>query len=162
MSDASVGVVADISGIKEQTAAQDTIAVVKLTGEYDGITAEQVREIVRMQEITEVPNAPAHVEGVINLRGRIVPVVDLRKHFGLPGHEHTAETRIVIAEIETEQIDTSTIGLIVDGVDEIRSVSQDLIDDSTSVVASVSDEFLRGILKLEDRLVILLDINRAF
>ncbi len=82
--------------------AQDTIAVVKLTGEYDGITAEQVREIVRMQEITEVPNAPAHVEGVINLRGRIVPVVDLRKHFGLPGHEHTAETRIVIAEIETE------------------------------------------------------------
>ena len=69
---------------------------------------------------------------------------------------------IVIAEIETEQIDSSTIGLIVDGVDEIRSVRQDMIEDSTPVAATVSDEFLRGILKLEDRLVILLDINRAF
>lgn len=92
MSNASVGAV-DIAGAGEQTAAQDTIAVVKLAGEFYGITAEQVREIVRMQEITEVPNAPGHVEGVINLRGRIVPVVDLRKHFGLPGREHTAETR---------------------------------------------------------------------
>ena len=108
-----------------------------------------------------MPNSPAHVEGVINLRGRIVPVMDLIKHFGLPWADHSNETRIVVMEIERDNSETHTIGLIVDGVDDILTVTEESIDDTTQIVAGVGNEYIRGIVKLEDRLVILLDINRA-
>ena len=162
MAQVSAPAAADLTDIDAQTDAHDVIAVVKLADEYYGISAEQLREIVRVQEITEVPNSPAHVEGVINLRGRIVPVVDLRKHFGLPWADHSNETRIVVTEIEGEESETHIIGLIVDGVDEILTVTEESIDDAAQIVSSVGNEYIRGIVKLEGRLVILLDINRAF
>lgn len=141
---------------------QEIIAVVLLSGDFYGIAAGQVQEIVRMQEITEVPNAPSHVQGVINLRGRIVPVVDLRAKFGLPHDGHTDKTRIVIAEVTTGQGDLDTIGLIVDGVDEIRTINIDELDVDTPLVTSVDAAFIRGIVKLENRMVLLLDIDKAF
>ena len=141
---------------------QETIAVVRLAGESYGMTASQVAEIVRPQEIVEVPNAPEHVEGVINLRGRIIPVVDLRRHLGMPDAGVTAETRIVITEIHSKAGATETVGLIVDGVQEVRTIGEGQIDDKVAGTASVSDEYLRGVVNLDAGLIILLDIDKAF
>lgn len=144
------------------SAAPEIIAVVQLGAEHYGITAAQVHEIVRSQEITEVPNAPARVEGVINLRGRIVPVVDLRSHFGLSSADHTAKTRIVITQIHRGNGDSSTIGLVVDAVDEIGTIAPDQVADKSLAASSLHNQFLRGVVKLENRLVMLLDIDKAF
>ena len=156
MAEASGRSVADIGDIKSQTTAHDVIAVVKLAGEYYGITAEQLREIVRMQEITEVPNAPAHVEGVINLRGRIVPVVDLRKRFTLSVGERNRDNRILVVDIGGHDI-----GVVVDAVTEVLRISSDSVEPPSAVITTADSVYLLGIVKLEGRLVILLDLEKV-
>lgn len=120
-----------------------------------GVDIGMVQEIVRMPEITRVPRTPAFVEGVVNLRGKIIPVVDLRKRFRLPVTENTKSTRIIIVTMNQR-----TVGMIVDGVSEVRRISSDSVDPTPEMVASVIDaSYLKGIAKLEGRLLILLDLN---
>jgi purine-binding chemotaxis protein CheW len=139
----------------------ETIAVLGAGGELYGITAERLSEITRLQEITEVPNSPDFVEGVVNLRGLIVPIVDLRRHLQLPFEELSARGRIVVIEVQSEAGENS-IGLIVDSVEEVRIIDQDLVDNETEVVSRVGTDFLRGVVKLEDSLIVLLDIDAIF
>ncbi len=126
-----------------------------LGAEEFGVDIGMVQEIVRMPEITRVPRTPEFVEGVVNLRGKIIPVVDLRKRFRLPVTENTKSTRIIIVTMNGR-----TVGMIVDGVSEVRRISADSVEPTPDMVASAIDAaYLKGIAKLEGRLLILLDLN---
>lgn len=126
-----------------------------LDSEEFGVDIGVVQEIVRMPEITKVPRSPEFVEGVVNLRGKIIPVVDLRKRFGLPVTEATKSTRIIVVAVTGR-----TIGMIVDGVSEVMRISSDAVEPTPEMVASSVDAtYLKGIAKLDGRLLILLDLN---
>ena len=124
--------------------------------ELFGIGIELVREIVRVPEITEVPDAPRFLKGVINLRGRILPVIDLRRRFGLPQAEMTKSTRVLI----TENAGT-TVGLLVDGVSEIRRTATEAIEAPPDMVAAVGIEYITGVVKMQERLIILLNLDKV-
>ena len=114
----------------------------------------EVQEIIRMVEITPVPNAPHYVEGVINLRGKVIPIVDLRLRFGLPLAERTKETRIVVVDVSR-----IIIGLIVDSVSEVLRIPASLIEPPPNGKGG-SSEFHKGVGRVDARLLILLDLER--
>ena len=132
------------------------LVVFQLGAEFYGVDIARVHEIIRLQSITRVPRAPSFVEGVINLRGKVIPVVDLRRRFGLPTSEHTRATRTVVVEIGDQ-----VVGIIVDSVSEVLRVSTSTIEPPSPVVAGIDSEYLHGIAKLPERLVILLDLDRV-
>ncbi len=121
-----------------------------------GVDILKVQEIIRPPEITRVPNAPSFVEGVINLRGRIVPIVDLRARFGLPPREQDKDTRIVVVELE-EQV----TGFQMDAVKEVIRVEQDVIEPPPELAIGIDTDYLKGVAKLEERLLILLDLEEV-
>lgn len=116
-----------------------------------------VQEINRMMQITRVPHAPEFVEGVINLRGKIIPVVDLRRRFGLTQIENAAETRIVVVEVSSR-----VIGFTVDRVSEVLRVPTSIVEPAPAMVSGVDSDYVEGVGKLEDRLLILLSLGRLF
>ncbi len=132
------------------------VVVFQLGAEFYGVEIARVHEIIRLQPVTRVPRAPDFVEGVINLRGKVIPVVDLRRRFGLPMTEPTRATRIVVVEIG-EQV----IGIVVDGVSEVLRVNTSTVEAPSPVVAGIDADYLLGIAKLPERLVILLDLDRV-
>lgn len=133
------------------------VVVCELADEHYGLDIAKVFEIIRDQPITPVPRTPAFVKGVINLRGRIIPVVDLRGRFGMLETEPTKETRIVVAESSDTRV-----GLIVDSVSEVLLVPADSIEATPEVAAGADAQYLRGIAKLADRLVLLLELDGLF
>jgi purine-binding chemotaxis protein CheW len=134
----------------------EQLVVFELAKEFYGVDIGAVNTIIRMQEITQIPRTPDFVEGVINLRGSIVPVIDLRKRFGLPVGETTKASRIVVVEAAGQMI-----GMVVDAVAETLRLSSDAIEPPSPVVASLDAEYLRGVGKQDDRLVILLDLDKV-
>ncbi len=126
----------------------------RLGKETYAVDIQQVQEIIRMQHITQVPGAPSFVEGVINLRGRIVPVIDLRQRLGLPRGERTGETRIVVVEVPPHRV-----GMVVDAVEEVFRIQEEEIEPPSPLVASIQEKYLRGVGKSGDRLIILLDLE---
>ena len=140
-----------VSGTDEQQ-----LVVFQLGAELYGVEISRVHEIIRLQSITRVPRAPGFVEGVINLRGKVIPVVDLRRHFGLPAADHTRASRIVVVEIG-EQV----VGIIVDSVSEVLRVNTSTVEPPSPVVAGLESDYLHGIARLPERLVILLDLDRV-
>lgn len=130
--------------------------VFQLSKETYGVDISQVSEIITMQQITKVPHTIEFIEGIINLRGRVIPVVDLRKRFGLPFDEMTRNTRIVVIEIGG-----NTLGMIVDGVSEVLRISSDIVEAPPQAVTSADADYLEGVAKLEDRLIILLNLEKV-
>lgn len=116
-----------------------------------------VHEINRMMEITRVPHSPPFVEGVMNLRGRIVPVVDLRKRFGLPKAVRDSYSRIVVVEVAGR-----VIGFTVDRVNEVLRIAPNIVEPAPAMISGVDTEFVEGVGKLEDRLLILLNLDKLF
>lgn len=116
-----------------------------------------VQEINRMMEITRVPQSPPFVEGVINLRGKIIPVVDLREKFGMEKTEQTKDHRIIVVEVRNR-----VIGFTVDRVSEVLRISRDVVDTAPQMVTGVDTDYVDGVGKLEDRLLILLSLGRLF
>ncbi|MGO9014793.1 MAG: chemotaxis protein CheW [Dissulfurispiraceae bacterium] len=143
--------------VKAQGKRSDLLQLVTfgLGGEEYAVDILKVQEINRMKEITRVPNAPSYVEGVINLRGKVMPVIDLRKKFGLDSKENDAQSRIMIIDVQG-----MTVGLVVDAVSEVLRIPSDIVDPTPQVAAEAGTEFITGIAKLEDRLIILLDMDR--
>jgi purine-binding chemotaxis protein CheW len=121
-----------------------------------GVDILKVQEINRMVEITRVPQAPHYVEGVINLRGKVIPIVDLRKRFGLELKEHDKNTRIVVVDIGG-----NIMGMIVDSVSEVLRLPASTIEPPPEIVTGVNSEYIKGVAKLEDRLLIFLDLSRV-
>lgn len=116
-----------------------------------------VQEINRMMELTRVPQSPPEVEGVINLRGKIIPVIDLRRKFAMQMSEKSEASRIIVVEVHKR-----VIGFIVDRVHEVLRISSDIVEPAPAMVCSIDSEFIAGVGKLEDRLIILLDISKLF
>ena len=135
---------------------EQQLVVFQLGAELYGVEIARVHEIIRLQTVTRVPHAPAFVEGVINLRGKVIPVVDLRRRFGLPLADHTRASRIVVVEIGDQ-----VVGIVVDGVSEVLRVNKGTIEPPSPVVAGIESDYLHGIAKLPKRLVILLNLDRV-
>ena len=125
-----------------------------LGNEEYGVHILQVREIIRIQELTRVPNTPPYVEGIMNLRGKVIPIISLRKRLGLEDRDHAEQTRIVVLEAGG-----MLIGFIVDSVSEVLRIPVSLVT-PVPRIGSVEREFVSGIGKLDDRLVLLLDVDR--
>ena len=129
----------------------------QLAEETYGIEITKIREIILMGEITQIPQTPHYVKGLINLRSTVIPVIDLRARFSLAEAELTADSRIMVLNVGTK-----TIGIIVDAVSEVLRVSADQIAPPPPTVAGLGREYLTGLVKLDEQLLILLDIVRIF
>ena len=126
------------------------------TGDEEfGVDILRVQEIIRTMAITKVPKAPEFVEGVINLRGKVIPISDLRRRFGLQPKAHDKHTRIIVIEINT-----MIVGFVVDSVSEVLRIPASTVEPPPPVVAGLESEYISGVGKLEDRLLILLDLDR--
>ena len=126
-----------------------------VAGEEFGVNILTVQEIIRPVDITRVPHAPDFVKGVINLRGRILPVIDLRTRFGFPAQERTGDMRIVVVEIGGR-----TVGFMADAVQEVLRVDVSSIESAPELAMGIDADYLRGVAKLDERLLILLDLER--
>lgn len=138
-----------------QSSQEEQIVVFQLMEQVYGIDINSVYEIIRMESITKVPRSLHFVEGVIDLRGRIIPVIDLSVLFGLGQNERTQASRIIIVEVSGQ-----TIGMIVDSVQEVLRIPVSAIEPPPPVVNGIDAAYLRGIAILEERLIILLDQNK--
>ncbi len=116
-----------------------------------------VQEINRMMQITRVPQSPEFVEGVINLRGKIIPVIDLRKRFGLTELENSDDVRIIVVEVANR-----VIGFTVDRVNEVLRISSSIVEPPPSMVCGIDTDYVQGVGKLDDRLLILLHLEKLF
>lgn len=137
------------------TAQEEQVVVFRLMEQVYGVDINAVFEIIRMETITRIPRTPEFVEGVINLRGRIIPVIDLASRFGLGRNQQTQASRIIIVEVSGQ-----TIGMIVDAVQEVLRFPAASIEPPPPVIHGVDAVYLRGIAVLEERLIILLDQNK--
>ena len=131
-----------------------------LAEEEYGIGILKIREIIGMLPITSVPKTPAFVKGVINLRGMVIPVVDLRLRFGMAKNEYTERTSIIVVEIEG-QAGTVQIGIVVDSVSEVMNIKAAEIEDPPTLGKKIDTEFILGMAKKEGGVMILLDINQV-
>ncbi len=120
-----------------------------------GVDILKVQEIIRTMEITKVPRAQDFVEGVINLRGKVIPIIDLRRRFGLDSKGHDKHTRIIVIEINN-----MIVGFVVDSVSEVLRIPAGTVEPPPPVVAGLESEYISGVGKLQDRLLILLDLDK--
>ena len=127
-----------------------------LAKEEYGVEIASVQEIIRASDITPVPGAPAHVRGVINLRGKIIPVVDLRKRFGLPIIETCETQRIIVVELGVKRL-----GMLVDSVSQVIRISSAIIDSMPEEATTVNGNYIQGVGKLDSRLIIILDLGQS-
>lgn len=121
-----------------------------------GVDILKVQEINRMVDITKVPQAPDYVEGVINLRGKVIPIVDLRKRFNLEIKEQDKNTRIVVVDIGG-----TIMGMIVDAVSEVLRLPANTIEPAPDIVTGINAKYIKGVAKLEDRLLIFLELSKV-
>ena len=135
---------------------EQQLVVFDLASEAYGVDIGAVREIIRLQEITKVPRTPQFVAGVINLRGKVIPVIDLRKRFALQVAAETGDNRIVVVDIGGQDI-----GAVVDAVTEVLRITRDSIEPPASVITTDDSGYLLGIGKLDDKLIILLDLQQV-
>ncbi|HPT83061.1 MAG TPA: chemotaxis protein CheW [Limnochordia bacterium] len=131
------------------------LVVFRLHNEEFGVEITDVREIVKPRHITRLPHVADYIEGVTNLRGEVIPVICLRKRFGLEPQEETQDTRIIILEINDGQV-----GFIVDAVTETLRLPENAIEPPPSSIAGLRADYLAGVGKLDDRLLILLDVDK--
>ncbi len=141
---------------KGQDHAEQHLVVVRLDRERYGISIEHVHEIIRMQEVTRIPRAPVFVEGVINLRGQVIPVMDLRRRFGLPAAEGDGASRIVVVEMNGNRV-----GMVVDAVLEVLRVPESAVVPPEALLTASQVAFLRGVAKHGEGLILLLDLQRV-
>ena len=144
------------TGTVAEEEEEQQLVVFMLNEESYGVDVSAVREIIRLQEITRVPRTPEFVEGVINLRGRIIPVVDLRKRFGFAAAEQTQESRIVVVDTVGQDV-----GMVVDAVTEVLRITGIAVEPPSSVMTQANADYLRGIVQLQERLIILLELGRV-
>lgn len=128
----------------------------RITYEEFGINILKVQEIIRMTDITRVPNAQNYVNGVINLRGKIIPIIDLRVRLGMPKITETIESRIIV--IEHEDV---VVGMIVDEVNQVARVKKNTQEPPPPMVGGVDAGFIKSIVNLTDRIIIILDLTRV-
>ena len=135
---------------------EEQLVVFELASEHYGVNIAAVESIVKLQSITAVPQAPKFMEGITNLRGSVLPVIDLRKRFGLPPVAATKNSRIVVVAMEGLKV-----GMIVDAVSEVLRIPQEAIEPPPPMVATVDTAFITNIAKVNGQLIILLDLAKV-
>jgi purine-binding chemotaxis protein CheW len=140
---------------EDKSVAEKQVVLFELSGEIYGLDIATVHEIIRMQPITKVPKAPVYVEGVINLRGKVIPVVDLGKKFGMEKVEEGKNNRIVVVNIQG-----TTIGIIVDAVTEVLRLPESAVEPVSDIVTNNYLKYLQGIAKVGDKMIILLALDK--
>ncbi|MCG3207929.1 MAG: hypothetical protein FOGNACKC_01530 [Anaerolineae bacterium] len=143
------------SAAETSSAADRQLVVFSLANEFYGVDITLVESIVRTERVTVVPHAPQFIDGVINMRGEVLPVIDLSSRFGLPRNEETKDTRIIVIEVNQLRV-----GMVVDAVTEVLNVSESLIEPPSPLVMTIDSAFVNGIAKVPDRLIILLDLDK--
>jgi purine-binding chemotaxis protein CheW len=146
------------TNINEEVSAESELQLVvfRIHTEEFGVEIKTVQEIIRMVNITEIPRAPLYVNGIINLRGRIIVVISLNAIMGMPGREHDASTRIIVADI-----DGTVMGFIVDSVSEVIRLPSTNIETAPSIIMNrIKSEYFKGVGKLDDRMLILLNLDK--
>jgi len=121
-----------------------------------GVDILKVSEINRSVEVTRVPNTPEYIEGVINLRGKVIPIIDLRKRFGMPWKDHDKNTRIIVVQLEGR-----VVGFVVDAVRQVLRISKSILEPPPSIIASIESDYITAVGKLDERLLILLDLDKV-
>jgi purine-binding chemotaxis protein CheW len=134
---------------------EQQLVIFELGEENYGVEISAIESIIKMQPITKVPHSPSFVEGITNLRGTVLPVIDLRKRFDLPPAERNRDTRIVVTNLGDKKV-----GMTVDSVSEVLTIQSNLVEPPPSMISSGHTEFLQGIVKISDRLIILLNLER--
>ncbi len=132
------------------------LVVFDLVNGHYGVDIDAVESIIKLPPIAPVPRAPAFVKGVTNLRGAVLPVIDLRERFGLPAGEASTDTRIVVVEMNGRNV-----GMVVDAVTEVLRVPQENIEPPPSIVITPDSTFITGIAKVDERLIILLELTQV-
>ncbi|HBD96450.1 MAG: hypothetical protein A2015_16005 [Spirochaetes bacterium GWF1_31_7] len=117
----------------------------------------KVKELLGMTTITQIPQTPEYIKGVLNLRGQIIPIIDLRLKFGMPFKEYTKRTSIIVTEIEYEG-DISYMGIVVDSIQEVISIPEENISKATFINAKIKSDFIKGIANTSEGIVIVLDV----
>ncbi|OEG00422.1 chemotaxis protein CheW [Vulcanibacillus modesticaldus] len=140
----------------EQVNEELKIIVFRIKNEEYGVDVKQVKSIERMEHITRVPNTPPFVKGVINLRGVVVPIIDLRKRLGIDQQEYNDSTRIIIVNV-----DEMEVGLIVDEANDVIDIPISSIEPPPKVVGGVESVYLRGVAKISERLLVLLNLDQV-
>ncbi len=131
-----------------------------LDKEEYGVALLKVKEIIGMMPITSVPQTPEYVKGVINLRGKVIPVSDLRLRFQMPAAEYTERTCIIVVEIEGDGA-TIQVGIVVDAVSEVMNIKAEEVEDAPSFGTKVETDYIMGMANMEGQVKILLDIDRV-
>jgi len=134
--------------------AVSQIVSFKLANEEYGVDIMSAQEIIMVGQITHLPQAPDYICGLINLRGAVIPIVDLRKRFALEAKEPDEHTRIIVVNVSEK-----TMGIVVDAVTEVQRVQADQIEPAPPSICRLDQDFIRGLVKLEDKLLILLNID---
>lgn len=139
---------------KQQAGADELLQLVsfKIGEEEFGLDILKVQEINRSLDVTRVPTAPEYVDGVINLRGRVIPILDLRRRFGLERKEHDKNTRIVVVELSG-----TVVGFVVDAVSEVLRIPRSVTEPPPAIATGSKADYVTGVGRLDDRLLILLD-----
>ncbi len=132
------------------------VVVFRLGSEDFGVSISTVESIIKMQPITKMPHAPMFVEGVTNLRGKVLPVMDLRTRFGMPSQEADKDSRIIIINVNGIEV-----GMIVDGVSEVLTIPEQNVEPAPAITNTIDSNFITGIAKIAQRLVILLDLGQV-
>jgi purine-binding chemotaxis protein CheW len=148
------GLAEDILGNEAAKPNEAHVVTFNLGEEY-GVPISQVYEIIRPSSITAVPNSPDYIEGVINIRGKVLPVLNLRKRLNLETRDITKDSRIVVTEVNNK-----VIGLLVDAVSQVMKIPAEFIESAPEEVLEISTDYITGVGKLEEQLVILLDLER--
>ena len=142
--------------MKTQTEELLQLVSFNIGHEEFGLDIQRIQEINRMVEITRVPNSPEFVSGVINLRGKVIPIIDLRKRFGFPPKESDRNTRIIVVELGG-----MVVGFVVDSVSEVLRIPKNITEPPPSIIAGIGSEYITAVAKLDNRLLILLDLERV-
>lgn len=142
--------------IKHESSGLLQLVSFKIGAEEYGVDILKVQEINKMTTITKVPNAPEFIEGVINLRGRVIPIIDLRTRLGMEKKDHTKDTRIIVVDLEGK-----TVGFIVDSVNEVLRIPSNVTEVPPELVTGIDSDYITAVGKLEDRLLILLDLDKV-
>ncbi len=147
----------DKKDVKGTSQADEILQLVsfKIGEEEFGVDILKVQEINRMDQITRVPNAPDYVSGVMNLRGKVIPIIDLRKRFRLAKKERDKDTRIIVVELKSR-----VVGFLVDAVNEVLRIPKSVTEPPPPMVAGIGSEYITAVGKLEDRLLILIDLEK--
>ena len=148
----------DGSNIQAANDADQFLTFIMNNEEY-GVNILCVQEIRGWESATPLPNAPAHIKGVINLRGTIVPIVDLRQCFGLEGIEYTAVTVVIVLKVESDR-GSRIVGIVVDAVSEVYTIADEDIKLAPDLGDSIDTDFVRGLVSVDDKMIILLEIDR--